>query len=450
MKRARTEGDQASLERALAVHTFDLMTSEGIGGICAGVAFTIAVALIDTGVRYWAWATMQLVALVVSIGVYGMYRQGDLTTTDAMRRARRIGVVATGVTWGAGALLWPIGTDQGLGFALMFCYAGLCAGAAATLAGDPIAYVLFASAALLPEIVLALPELWWVSAMLTLYFAVTAKAAFANRDVLAESLLRGFENTSLLARAVAEREAALTARADAERAGDAKSRFLAAASHDLRQPVQALALFVDVLRREPSLTPGAHATTIEALSRTAGAMRAMLEALLDISRFDAGLVVPAPGVVALGPLLDGIVTGLEPEAARRDVILHVMGRARAVHADPTLLSRAVMNLVTNAIRHGGPGRVLIAVRDRGDVIAIQVWDQGPGISEAERVRVFDEYVQLDNRERDRQKGLGLGLSLVKRICATSGFGLTMRSHEGRGSMFELTVPRAVSDAPDVA
>lgn len=440
----RTDDDKARLDHALAAHTFDLMTSEGIGGVLAGVAFTIAVALVDTGYRYFAWAALQLLALVVCVGVYGRYVEGGLVTTNDMRRARRLGVVATGITWGAGALLWPIGTDLGLGFALMFCYAGLCAGAAATLAGDPIAYVLFATTTLLPEIVLALPELWWVSAMLALYFVVTARAAFANRDVLAESLLLRFEHTALLARTMAEREGANAAREDAERAADAKSRFLAAASHDLRQPVQALALFVDVLRRDPLLDAEQRRRTIEALARTSGAMRSMLEALLDISRFDARLVVPAASPIALAPLLDAIVAEHEDEAAARDVVVHVMGRAATVHADPVLLRRAITNVLTNAIRHGGRGRVLVAIRHRRHGIAIEVWDQGPGIAPAEHDRIFDEYVQLDNRERDRRKGLGLGLAVAKRICTSSGFALSMRSRLGRGSVFTITLPSAAS------
>jgi CheY-like chemotaxis protein len=171
-------------------------------------------------------------------------------------------------------------------------------------------------------------------------------------------------------------------------------------------------------------------------------MRAMLEALLDISRLDAGLVEATPRDVALEPLLDEILTALRDEAESHDMVVSTAGRKERVHADPTFLSRVLHNLATNAVRHARRGRVLIAVRTRREQVVVQVWDQGPGIAEGDRERIFDEYVQLENRERDRRKGLGLGLPMVRRMCEIAEWPLEIRSTPGRGTMFQVTLPRA--------
>lgn len=442
---AETASERATsaLERALILHTFAMMPFEGAGGIFAGGAMNLAVAWLEGGVRYAIWVTLQLVALVTNIGVYGAERTGRFGG-DVRRAgvARRIGVMVTGVTWGAGALLFPLGEDLGLGFAIVFCYAGLCAGAAATLAGDPRAYAIFATTTLAPVILVSLVERPWVSVLILGYLVVMAGAAFGNHRALRESLMLRFENDALLRQTIAEREAAEAARADAERAAHAKTTFLAAASHDLRQPVQALSLFVDRLTRDAELSHAERARTITALGRTTDAMRAMIEALLDVSRLDAGVVVESRTTVELAPLLDEVVTALRDEAESYDMVVSTAGPACAVHADPTLLSRVLHNLATNAVRHARRGRVLLATRARGDAVILQVWDQGPGIADADSARIFDEFVQLENPERDRRRGLGLGLPMVKRICALAGWPLRLASRVGRGSTFSVTLPRA--------
>lgn len=440
---------QAKLERELVLHTYDLMSSEGVGGAFASAALTLAIAWLDTGWRYALWASLQLAAMVTNIWVYGTYRKGEAAhSTEAMRRARRGGILVTAVAWSVGGLLFPLGNEVGLGFALFFCYAGLCAGAASTMAGDPIAYLLFAGTALLPATVVSFFEHWWISVLLVAYFLVTTDAVFRHRRALMESLLLRFENKELLEQTIAEREAAILARADAENAAVSKTRFLAAASHDLRQPVQALSLFVDLLQRDPRLDLRERARALEALGRTTDAMRAMLEALLDISRLDAGIVESAPRPVPLEPLLAEITTALRDEAETHDMVISAAGSAPLVHADPTFLSRVLHNLATNAVRHARRGRVLIAVRTRATCVRVQIWDQGPGIAEADRERIFEEYVQLENRERDRRKGLGLGLPMVRRMCELAGWPLTLRSVPGKGSVFEVTIPRAFEEITD--
>jgi CheY-like chemotaxis protein len=253
-----------------------------------------------------------------------------------------------------------------------------------------------------------------------------------------------FENSELLEETIREHEAALRAHAAAERAAEAKSRFLAAASHDLRQPVQAMSLFVDVLESNPDLEREARLQAVRTLGRSTDALRAMIEALLDVSRFDAGLVTESPSAVPLEPLFAEVIAALTNEAEAKDVVLISAGRATTVFADPAALARVVHNLAANAVRHGGRGRVLLAARRGATHARIQVWDQGQGIAPEDAERIFEEFVQLGNRERDRAKGLGLGLPIVRRICTRSGWDLAMRSVPDHGSVFTVTVPLATS------
>ena len=439
---AQDSGD-ATLERALVRHTFDLMRSGALGSAFAATLFTLGVATIADAWRTTTWAAVSLASILVNLAIHRAYATGRLGRSLVTHRAvRRLGVVATGLAWGAGGLLFPLRDELGPGFALVFCYAGLCAGAATTMAGDPLSYVLLCVTALSPDIVLAFPTLWWVSALLVTFVLVTTRAVVRNARALETSLALRIENATLLAQTVAEREAAISARARAERAAEAKTRFLAAASHDLRQPVQALSLFADVLARTDVHAHEARARAIAALARTTDALRAMVEGLLDVSRLDAGITVGAPVQVSLAPLLDEVVTALRDECETHGIVMRTRGRMATVSADPTLLARVLHNLASNAVRHARRGRVLIAVRHRAAGIEVQVWDQGRGIPEADRARVFDEYVQLDAAEREGRIGLGLGLPMVKRICALTGFTLGMRTRVDHGSMFSVTVPEA--------
>lgn len=241
----------------------------------------------------------------------------------------------------------------------------------------------------------------------------------------------------------------------ASRANQAKSRFLAAASHDLRQPLQAASMFLATLRRR---------LRDESLEELAGSVAAcldngnsLLDALLDISRLDADVIEPRPERVDLQALLQRIAASFAPLAAERGVTLHLHAPPQSVHTDPMLFGRIVENLLSNAIRYSPGGRVLLAWRRHGDAsVRIEVRDNGPGIPPEEHQRVFEEFHQLGNPERDRSKGLGLGLAIVARLAERLELPLGLRSAPGRGSVFSLVLRRAaqpehpapVVEAPD--
>ncbi len=229
---------------------------------------------------------------------------------------------------------------------------------------------------------------------------------------------------------------------EAEAASLAQTRFLAAASHDLRQPMHALGLFVSRLSRLQ------HAPeTREVLAHVEDSVRAMqdlLDALLDISRLDAGVTRPHRRPVFLGDLLARLEADHRALAAEKGLRLRVRRTQAWADSDPFLLERILLNLLANAIRHTVRGGVLVGCRRRGDQVSIEVWDSGPGIPDEFRHEVFKEFVQLGGVERDRAKGLGLGLAIVERTARLLDHAVGLRSRVGRGSVFSIRVPRAAA------
>ncbi len=235
-----------------------------------------------------------------------------------------------------------------------------------------------------------------------------------------------------------EHEAALRqARREAEQANASKSRFLAAASHDLRQPLQSLGLYLSVLNRH---LDDPKATEIsEKMRKSLDTMGELLDALLDISRLDSGSVDPELADFRIDAMLDRIVTDNVQQAEEKQLILECEDSNLVVHTDPGLLERVIENLVTNAIRYTERGGVSITCRRVGDRARISVTDTGIGIPEEALDRVFDEYYQLDNPVRDRRKGLGLGLSIVRHIARLLELQLDAESRVGEGSTFSVEV-----------
>lgn len=238
-----------------------------------------------------------------------------------------------------------------------------------------------------------------------------------------------------LERKVAERTREL------EVANAAKTRFLAAASHDLRQPVVSISLLSELLREQPM--PTAASPILARIGDSVQALNGLLKGLLDLSRFDAGVVQARKTRVALRTLIDRAIADEEESARRKGIALRSRSAPYEIHSDPVLIEQILRNLVGNAVRYTRRGGVLVSARQRGsDRVLLQVWDTGPGIPAERRVEVFEEFVQLDNEARHRAGGLGLGLSLVRRAAGVLGVQVVLRSAVGRGSCFSLELPLA--------
>ena len=223
-------------------------------------------------------------------------------------------------------------------------------------------------------------------------------------------------------------EALVAASRAAEQANAAKTRFLATASHDLRQPIHALGLFFATLAEQvdnPETSP-----LIKQIEDSINAIDTMLNALLDISKLDAGVIHPQVGPVAIAGLLQRLDTEYQPVARVTGNALRVRPCKAIVQSDATMLERILRNLLSNALRYTSNGRVLVAARRHGLKLRFEVYDTGPGIPADRLDDVFLEFYQLGNPERDRHQGLGLGLAIVKRVASLLEHDVTVRSRAG--------------------
>ena len=236
-------------------------------------------------------------------------------------------------------------------------------------------------------------------------------------------------------------------REEAEQASQAKTRFLASASHDLRQPLHTISLLVGVLRRQ-AVAPEV-GKLVDNIQVSVSAMEALFGSLLDISKLDAGMSRPMLGDYALAELLHRVAASHGPQAERKQLRLAVAPSRCTVRTDAAMLERVLGNLVSNAIRYTGCGKILVGCRRRRDGIELQIWDTGIGIAPAHLPHIFDEFFQVDNPERDGDKGLGLGLAIVKRTLDLLGHRYVLRSTPGRGTCFSIWLPmaEALSVAP---
>ena len=235
-----------------------------------------------------------------------------------------------------------------------------------------------------------------------------------------------------------------------EAANGAQTRFLAAASHDLRQPVVTIGLLVGLVREQLSALPPVRAM-VDRIYAAVGSMEALLNGLMDLSRLEPGTLKPRLQPVPLAWIFDAISLHEQTAAALKGLRLTFRPTALVVTSDPVLLDQIVRNLVSNAVRYTERGGVLVGARRRGaGTVIVQVWDSGVGIAADAQARVFDEFVQLANPGRDRSKGQGLGLAIVRRGAQALGHRLELRSVAGRGSCFTIELPLAAQAlAPEV-
>ncbi|MFM6992883.1 MAG: hybrid sensor histidine kinase/response regulator [Rhodoferax sp.] len=385
----------------------------------------------------WAWLLAQLVNSVFNLWAGRHVALRPATARNAKFRARACAINAfvSGLLWGVGVLLlWPAGRlDLQVMVALLVV--GLAGAALHALNAYLPAYHLYMLPTLGGVFLAGLSQGGSVDLFMSLgalLYGVTCwrLAAAMNRGMV-ESISRRYEVAALAADL---REQKLAA----EEASLSKSRFLAAASHDLRQPVHALSLFVGALGQQPL---GAEAARLLGHVRTSvDTLGAMFNALLDISKLDASMVRPEVAQFDLKVMLERICHDEGTLAAAKGLSVRVNAMHLQVATDPALQERVMRNLVANAVRYTETGGVLVSARRHGQVIVVRVVDTGIGIPMEKQAEVFREFVQLGNQERDRNQGLGLGLAIVRRLCSLLKLDLALRSRPGRGSCFTLRIP----------
>jgi two-component system, chemotaxis family, CheB/CheR fusion protein len=239
-------------------------------------------------------------------------------------------------------------------------------------------------------------------------------------------------------------EAVEAAKRQAELANLGKSRFLAAASHDLRQPLQTISLLQGLLANK--IKDEGALKLVARLDETLSAMSGMLNTLLDINQLEAGVVRAETLSFPIGDLIERLRTEFAYHAEARNLGWRVVANGLTVRSDPRLLEQMLRNLLSNAMKYTAHGRVLLGCRRHGDKLRIEVWDTGPGIDEGQLQRIFEEFHQLDNPSRERSRGLGLGLAIVQRLADLLGHGIDVRSRLGKGSVFAVEIPLGQNDA----
>jgi signal transduction histidine kinase len=252
---------------------------------------------------------------------------------------------------------------------------------------------------------------------------------------LVEALELRFENAALADNLRAQKHVA-------EQNNLAKSRFLAAASHDLRQPVHALGMFVGALRSH-DLAPKS-AELAEHMDASIASLDGLFTALLDVSRLDAGVIESRPVTLELAPLFARIRRDLSADAQAKGVRLVFAPTTVSLRSDPVLLERVMRNLVGNAVRYTDAGTVLVGCRRHGKTLSLEVWDTGRGIAPEQQEVIFEEFYQVAGKTSDGGEGLGLGLAIVRRLTGLLDHPLTLWSRPGTGSVFRVQVPRVAT------
>jgi signal transduction histidine kinase len=322
------------------------------------------------------------------------------------------------------------------------------AGGVSTAAAYARAFYAYVAPALLPLALLWVmtgdPQNAAVAVLIVLFGLMQVFFVRDNERVVRESFAIRFENERLVEALERERQEVLLARDRAEAANRAKSRFLAAASHDLRQPLHALSLYSATLKLR-----SADGTTREIaghINEALASLAALVDSLLDISKLDAGAVRPELQRTNVRALIERIESDYRAMAREKGLGFCVAPADAQVETDPVLLERVVRNLLDNAFKYTAVGSVSLIAEQDARTVRIAVHDTGPGIVESEHERIFEEFYQVGNPERDRAKGLGLGLAIVRRLAHLLGLQVQLETGPGRGSMFAVTLARATGES----
>ncbi|HZW76090.1 MAG TPA: hybrid sensor histidine kinase/response regulator, partial [Caldimonas sp.] len=362
-----------------------------------------------------------------------------VTTASAVewQRRFRVAVAVGAIVWGSAAFVFLPGADLAHAAFLVLVFVGVAVAGAVAIATDRTSIYLWVLPLTVPApVVLAVlggRAQLALAAVAAAFAAILLRLMLAQNRLLSTTLRAQSENAALVERL--HRQMELTAQASRE-----KSQFLASASHDLRQPLHALSFFGATLERR--MAGSIDQPLIYNMMRSIEALDKSFGAILDISKLDAGAVEPHVQSFPIRDVFRRLQMGFAGQAEEAGLQLRFRAAGKVVTSDPQLLERIVGNLVQNGLRYCRPGGgVLVAARRRHGGVSVEVWDSGIGIAGSELPKIFDEFYQVANPQRDRSKGLGMGLAIVKRLSALLGHELTVRSRPGAGSVFRVWIAR---------
>ena len=416
-----------------------------IGSLVAGAAL---VAVMWDHVSHpvlMGWLIVLCLHQLLRVHHYRSYLRAGAEGQEAERWGKLyiMAAATAGVIWGSAGVLMFVPDSlahQAMLVLILFGIATVSMGSLSALAPAFYALVLLT---LLPIITRMLmdggPARIYLAIPGIIVLGVVLSFGRTVNRIVAEWQRKRLENVDLIEELRRQKAIAEQARQAAETANRSKTQFFAAASHDLRQPLHAMGLFASALHekiRDPEVL-----NIVQSINGSVAALEGLFNELLDISKIDSGVIKPVLTSFPLEEVFGRLRDEFAAEARAKGLRLTVDGGAQLAMSDAVLLERIVRNLIGNAVRYTSSGEVSLSATPNNGSLRIEVRDTGPGIRAEDQQRIFEEFVQLSNPGRTSRKGLGLGLSIVQRLCGLLGYEIRLASEPGKGSAFSFDVPR---------
>lgn len=427
---------QIDIEKILIAHRNCPATL--IGNALGAIPMTLVMQNTSYAMAAISWFCVLYLLIIVRWWHYQTLDTSTAQSEDIFRygKVQVLLALLSGSVWGsAGILFFDPAAISNLAFVIL-TFVCMLAGSLASLSARPIAYAAFALPVMLPLSVIMLLQdehfFNWMGFGAIVYLAATFAFCLNIYKVITQSLRLQYENLDLIRDLQEQKEVADKANRD-------KSRFLASASHDLRQPLHAVNLFTELLSEK--LTSPSQQRDIDNIQQGLQSLNELLDVLMDISRLDANIVQANKISFDLGSLLAKIEPQFRLDALRHGLSLDIEKTRHIVFSDPLLIERVITNLLVNAVRYTKQGGIRVVVSETDHKhIQLHINDTGIGIPKDSLDDIFDEFVQLDNPERNRQKGLGLGLAIVRRIMDLLEHHIEIESEVSKGTNITLSLP----------
>ena len=452
MKALSESSDKGTTHRvdAEAMRSLYVQTPAILAGNAVGVFLVLAIFWpFADPTSMWSWACTGAALWALRLAHWLRFTSTPNATAQQLLNWRGpwlFLVLALGSVWGSAVwVFWGLG-DAYRQLALVLIVYSYGLASVQLLSTQPRVFLSFLMVLMCPAVVRIAtePTLAWryeFSGVMILLLAVTWLLGRHFAAALNQAIELKTQTEALAEQLAAEKAEAESARREAEAASRAKTQFFAAASHDLRQPLHAMGLFGEALRARSS-DPQA-LRLIDSINESVDALESLFGQLLDVTKMDSGAVEVKMQAVKVRDLFARLKLTFEPAAFEKGLGLSFHGARHIAQADPLHLERILRNLVSNAIRYTEDGGVVVACRPRAGALLFQVWDSGMGMPADQLPRIFDEFYQVDPArpvQAHQRKGLGLGLSIVKRLGALMGTEISVRSHPGRGTVFSFLTP----------
>ena len=426
---------QAAIHREQATLLFNNLPFVLLGGVASATGLAVVLWNVAPHPALWWWlGAVYLLSAARLLSARNFKHAASPVNGKGWMSVALQCTAVSGVLWGIGSLLF-FSTEPFVLMTLATFLAAMVAGAVASHACYNLSYIAFAVPAAGP---FAVRCLWEEQLSLTVLGILTMVFVLVNirygrnlEQMVLKTIQLQFQNTKLVNELTDQKNVA-------EQASQAKTRFLAAASHDLRQPVQAIELLVDALSEDLNNHPSRH--LLDRIQDAGNGLRNLLNSLLDSSRINAAAITSTPRNVNLMPMLQRLYNEFSAQANAKNLDFRLSNTTRWAYTDPELLELIVRNLIENAIKYTRTGRVLVGCRSHGGGVRLEVHDTGPGIPAHVQPLIFEEFYQVDSLDQNRPKGLGLGLYIANSLATLMQHQIGLKSRVNKGSMFYINLP----------